>query len=71
MFCMWIALAFTQLQFAKKLPLRARSVDLILLICICLLYSKLTISLKNYVNFMWLNALLFLPTQLINMRIYA
>ena len=38
--CVWIALAFTQLQFAKNLPLRARSADLILLICICLLYLK-------------------------------
>ncbi|MGX2981713.1 hypothetical protein [Helicobacter sp. 23-1045] len=41
--CVWIALAFTQLQFAKNLPLRARSADLILLICICAL------SLKTYI----------------------
>ena len=38
--CVWIALALTQLQFAKNLPLRARSADLILLICICLLNLK-------------------------------
>ncbi len=39
-FCMWIAMGMAYLQFAKNLPLRARSVDLILLICICLMQLK-------------------------------
>ena len=39
-FCVWIAMGFAYLQFAKNLPLRARSADLILLICICLMWLK-------------------------------
>lgn len=45
--CAWIVLTFTQLQFAKNLPLRARSADLILLICICALYLKTYIFSKK------------------------
>ncbi len=39
-FCVWIAMGLAYLQFAKNLPLRARSADLILLICICLMQLK-------------------------------
>lgn len=39
-FCVWVAMGLAYLQFAKNLPLRARSADLILLICICLMWLK-------------------------------
>lgn len=39
-FCVWIMMGLAYLQFAKNLPLRARSADLILLICICLMWLK-------------------------------
>lgn len=39
-FCVWIMMGLAYLQFAKNLPLRARSADLILLICICLIWLK-------------------------------
>ena len=41
--CLWIMMGLSYLQFAKNLPLRGRSADLILLICICLM------SLKTYI----------------------
>ncbi len=46
-FCVWIAMGLTYLQFAKNLPLRARSADLVLLICICLMWLKTYIFPKK------------------------
>lgn len=40
-------MGLTYLQFAKKLPLRARSADLVLLICICLMWLKTYIFPKK------------------------
>ena len=41
-------MGLSYLQFAKNLPLRARSIDLIMLICICLLYLKTYIFSKKF-----------------------
>lgn len=45
--CVWIFMGLAYLQFAKNLPLRARSTDLILLICICLIWLKIYIFPKK------------------------
>ena len=46
--CAWILMGLSYLQFAKNLPLRARSIDLVMLICICLLYLKTYIFSKKF-----------------------
>lgn len=50
-FCLWIALGLSYLQFAKNLPLRARSADLILLISICMLWLKTYIFPRKLMAF--------------------
>lgn len=43
LFCIWILMGLSYIQIGKNFPLRGRSIDLILLISICMLYLKIYI----------------------------
>lgn len=48
LFTLWILMGFTQLQFGKNFNVRARSVDLILLIAIAMLWLKTYTFSRNF-----------------------
>lgn len=44
LFITWLLMGLAYIQFAKNIPLRARSIDLILLISICIIYLQLYVT---------------------------